>query len=160
MRVDESFHYAHGNIKSTPNDYNKHLYSANLHMDMVKCDLHRVLCLPNYLLSLDYFIFYNNCSGAVGPMFLAGPRAVLFRQSEIFFRQTKNFSRRQHFKSFPTTLTIFRRISTIGGGAWPPPATAPLNNCDITFLTVFILPHPVNFSCGRKPEHPEKTQDF
>ena len=121
MRVDESFHYAHGNIKSTPNDYNKHLYSANLHMDMVKCDLHRVLCLPNYLLSLDYFIFYNNCSGAVGPMFLAGPRAVLFRQSEIFFRQTKNFSRRQHFKYFPTTLTIFRRVSTIGGGHAPPP---------------------------------------
>jgi hypothetical protein len=31
------------------------------------------------------------------------------------------------------------------------------NNCDITFLTVFILTHPVNFTCGRKPEHPEKT---
>jgi hypothetical protein len=26
------------------------------------------------------------------------------------------------------------------------------NNCDITFLTVFILTHPVNFPCGRKPE--------
>jgi hypothetical protein len=25
------------------------------------------------------------------------------------------------------------------------------------FLTVFI---PVNFPCGRKPEHPEKTHDF
>jgi hypothetical protein len=25
-------------------------------------------------------------------------------------------------------------------------------NCDITFLTVFILTHPVNFPCGRKPE--------
>ena len=34
------------------------------------------------------------------------------------------------------------------------------NNCDITFLTVFILTHPVNFPCGRKPEHPEKTHDF
>jgi hypothetical protein len=33
-------------------------------------------------------------------------------------------------------------------------------NCDITFLTVFILTHPVNFPCGRKPEHPEKTHDF
>jgi hypothetical protein len=34
------------------------------------------------------------------------------------------------------------------------------NNCDITFLTVFILTHPVNFPCGRKPEYPEKTHDF
>jgi hypothetical protein len=34
------------------------------------------------------------------------------------------------------------------------------NNCDITFLTVFVLTHPVNFPCGRKPEHPEKTHDF
>jgi hypothetical protein len=33
-------------------------------------------------------------------------------------------------------------------------------NGDITFLTAFILTHPVNFSCGRKPEHPEKTHDF
>ena len=23
-----------------------------------------------------------------------------------------------------------------------------------------ILTHPVNFPCGRKPEHPEKTHDF
>jgi hypothetical protein len=30
-----------------------------------------------------------------------------------------------------------------------------INNCDITFLTVFT--HPVNFPCGRKPEHQEKT---
>jgi hypothetical protein len=34
------------------------------------------------------------------------------------------------------------------------------NNCDITFLTVFILTHPVNFSCERKPEHTDKTHDF
>ena len=37
------------------------------------------------------------------------------------------------------------------------------NNCDITFLTVFILTDltdPVNFPCGRKPERPEKTHDF
>jgi hypothetical protein len=34
------------------------------------------------------------------------------------------------------------------------------NNCDITFLTVFILTHPVNFTCGRKPEHPGKTHGF
>jgi hypothetical protein len=34
------------------------------------------------------------------------------------------------------------------------------NNCGITFSTVFILTHPVNFPCGRKPEHPEKTHDF
>ena len=33
-------------------------------------------------------------------------------------------------------------------------------HCDITFLTVFILTHPVNFPCGRKPERPEKTHDF
>jgi hypothetical protein len=33
------------------------------------------------------------------------------------------------------------------------------DNCDITFLTVFILTHPVNFPCGRKPEHPEKIHD-
>jgi hypothetical protein len=25
---------------------------------------------------------------------------------------------------------------------------------------MFILTHPVNFPCGRKPEYPEKTQDF
>ena len=25
---------------------------------------------------------------------------------------------------------------------------------------MFILTHPVNFPCGRKPEHPEKTHDF
>ena len=30
----------------------------------------------------------------------------------------------------------------------------------ITFLTMFILTHPVNFPCGKKPEHPEKTHDF
>jgi hypothetical protein len=30
------------------------------------------------------------------------------------------------------------------------------NNCD-TFLTVFILTHPVNFSCGRKPERKPTT---
>jgi hypothetical protein len=30
------------------------------------------------------------------------------------------------------------------------------NNC----LTVFILTHPVNFPCGRKPKHPKKTHDF
>jgi hypothetical protein len=30
----------------------------------------------------------------------------------------------------------------------------------ITFLTVLILTHPVNFPCGRKLEHPEKTYDF
>jgi hypothetical protein len=34
------------------------------------------------------------------------------------------------------------------------------NNCDITFLTMFILTHPVNFPYGRKPEHLEKTHDF
>jgi hypothetical protein len=34
------------------------------------------------------------------------------------------------------------------------------NICDITFLTMFILTHPVNFPCERKPEHPEKTHDF
>ena len=27
-------------------------------------------------------------------------------------------------------------------------------------MTVFILTHPVNFPCERKPEHPEKTHDF
>jgi hypothetical protein len=27
-------------------------------------------------------------------------------------------------------------------------------------LTVFIVTHPVNFPCGRKPEQPEKTHDF
>jgi hypothetical protein len=25
---------------------------------------------------------------------------------------------------------------------------------------MFILTHPVNFACGRKPERPEKTHDF
>jgi hypothetical protein len=34
------------------------------------------------------------------------------------------------------------------------------NNCDNTFLTMLILTNPVNFLCGRKPEHPEKTHDF
>jgi hypothetical protein len=34
------------------------------------------------------------------------------------------------------------------------------NNCDITFLTMFIPTHPANFPCGRKPEYPEKTHDF
>ena len=34
------------------------------------------------------------------------------------------------------------------------------NNCDITFFSVFMLIHPVNFPRGRKPEHPEKTHDF
>jgi hypothetical protein len=32
------------------------------------------------------------------------------------------------------------------------------NNCDITFLTVAILTHAVNFPCGRKPEHTAKNQ--
>jgi hypothetical protein len=34
------------------------------------------------------------------------------------------------------------------------------NNCVITFLTVFILTHPANLPCGKKPERPEKTHDF
>ena len=34
------------------------------------------------------------------------------------------------------------------------------NNCDVTFLTIFILTHPVNFPCGRKSERQEKTHDF
>ena len=51
-----------------------------------------VLRLPNYILSLDYFIF--------------------------------------------TTIVI------------------------LLLMTVFILTHPVNFPCGRKPEHLEKTHDF
>jgi hypothetical protein len=33
-------------------------------------------------------------------------------------------------------------------------------HCDIAFLTVIILTHPVSFPCGRKPEHLEKTHDF
>jgi hypothetical protein len=33
------------------------------------------------------------------------------------------------------------------------------NNCDVTFLTVFILTLPVDFPCVRKLEHPEKTHD-
>ena len=65
-----------------------------------------------------------------------GARAVLFRQ-------TKKFSGRQHFKSspppppsttltisdnldnFPTTLAIFRRVSTIGGACPPAPPAPP-----------------------------------
>jgi hypothetical protein len=35
-----------------------------------------------------------------------------------------------------------------------------LQQFDITFLTMFILTHPVNIPCGRKPERPEKTHDF
>ena len=31
---------------------------------------------------------------------------------------------------------------------------------DITFLTIFILTHPVNFPCGKKLMRPEKTYDF
>jgi hypothetical protein len=38
-------------------DYDLLFYSANLHLDMIKCALHQVLRLPNYILSLDYFIF-------------------------------------------------------------------------------------------------------
>jgi hypothetical protein len=34
------------------------------------------------------------------------------------------------------------------------------NNCDITFLTMFILNHPDSFPCGRKSERPETTHDF
>jgi hypothetical protein len=34
-----------------------------------------------------------------------------------------------------------------------------LPNC-ILSPTAFILTHPVNFPCGRKLEHPEKTHDF
>jgi hypothetical protein len=39
--------------------YDLHFYSANLHVDMIKCASHRVLRLPNgnYILSPDYFIF-------------------------------------------------------------------------------------------------------
>jgi hypothetical protein len=29
---------------------------------------------------------------------------------------------------------------------------------DITFLTVFLLTHPVNFPCGRKPEHLQRRK--
>jgi hypothetical protein len=40
----------------------------------------------------------------------------------------------------------------------------PLNLYNIGILLsklhVFILTHPVNFPCGRKPEHLEKTHDF
>ena len=51
-------------------------------MDMIKCTLHRVLCLPNILSLAKCFIFSNNC--------------------------------------------------------------------DITFITVFILTHLINIPCGRK----------
>ena len=34
------------------------------------------------------------------------------------------------------------------------------NICDTTFLIIFILTHPVNFPCGRKPERPEKPTTF
>ena len=33
-------------------------------------------------------------------------------------------------------------------------------SCDITFITMFSLTHPVDFPCGRKPERLEKTHDF
>ena len=62
----------------------------------------------------------NNSSVALwDPGFFlgGGARAVPFRQTEIFFRQTKKFSGRQHFKSSPpsppptsTTLTISDNI--------------------------------------------------
>ena len=58
-----------------------------------------------------------------------GARAVLFRQTEIFFRQTKKFSGRQHFKSPPppsTTLTISDNIDNFPTGlnnrGAPPPS--------------------------------------
>ena len=50
----------------------------------------------------------------MGPMFLGGgglgggARAVLFRETEIFFRQTKNFYG-QHFKSSATPHPPSRR---------------------------------------------------
>ena len=43
-------------------------------------------------LIFNQIISNDEDSGAMGYMFLGGPRAVLFRQTEIFFRQTKNFS--------------------------------------------------------------------
>jgi hypothetical protein len=84
-------------------------------------------------------------SGAVGPMGFffggGGARAVLFRQTENVFRQTKNFSDKP--KIFPddnilnlppppsTTLTISGNIDNFptglnNRGAMAPPATAPL----------------------------------
>jgi hypothetical protein len=50
-----------------------------------------------------------------------GPRAVLFRQTENFFRQTQNFSGRQHFKILPppppsTTLKFSDNIGNFPTG--------------------------------------------
>jgi hypothetical protein len=55
------------------------------------------------------------------PCFFGGARAVLFRQTENFSRQTKIFSARQHFKSSPpplpsTTLTISDNIDNFPTG--------------------------------------------
>ena len=35
--------------------------NCDLHVDVIKCALHQVLRLPNYLLSLRLFYLYNNC---------------------------------------------------------------------------------------------------
>jgi hypothetical protein len=100
-------------------------------------------------LIFNQIISNDEDSGAVGPMFFfwgGEPRAVRFRQTEKIFRQTKNFSGRQHFKSSPpppsTTLTISDNIDNFptisdnidnfptglnNRGAMAPPATASLD---------------------------------
>jgi hypothetical protein len=95
-----------------------------------------------------HFHLKRSTNGAVGPMFFGGPRAVYFSDKpKIFSDKPKIFpddnilnlhppppsttlTNSDNIDNFPTTLTIFRRVSTIGG-PWSPlatPATAPLRS--------------------------------
>jgi hypothetical protein len=43
---------------------------SSYYVNLIKFALHQVLRLPNYILSLDFFIFYNNCGITFLTMFI------------------------------------------------------------------------------------------
>jgi hypothetical protein len=66
-------------------------------------------------------------------------------------------------------ITLLFSSLPIGAFQWPIALSIMLtitwtiylyNNCDIPFLTVFILTHPANLPSGRKSEHSEKNHNF
>ena len=54
----------------------------------------------------------------------------------------------------PITVHTYYFLFSLPTKAWSPQQSEPIT------VGPYYLSHPVNFPCGRKPEYPEKTQDF
>ena len=60
----------------------------------------------------------------------------------------------QQYIQITVRICYFFIYSSLPTGAGSPQQHVPIT------LGPYYLSHPVNFPCGRKPEYPEKTQDF